>query len=484
VAQLDGSNMLDASKPGTPDWWLRRLEKKLRDRQKGLRRLDDYYDGRHRLLFSSEKFRNAFGGLFDDFADNWCPIVVDAVEDRLHVEGFRFGDEQADRDAWRIWQANALDDESHLGQQAAILKAEAALIVWNNPRDERTPKITVEDPAQVVVEMVPGTRRERAAALKVWLDDWTGHEMATLYLPDGLYKYEGSVTAGAMSSGLVLPAGVGTFSSWRPREVAGEPWPLPNPLRVVPVVPLRNRERLLQPGRSEIANVIPLQDGVNKLIADMLVASEFVAWPQRWATGLEVPRDEKTGQPVEAFNVAFDRLMWAKKSEARFGNFDAADLQNFVVGVEMLVQHIASQSATPPHYFYLKGDFPSGESILSAESSLTAKAGRKARSFGESYEEVERLAFAVLDDPRSGFVGAETIWRDFERRVESVVADAATKRQSLGVPWAQLMEDLGYSPTQVERMRVERTRDMVEQAAFAPPTAIALPGPLALPAGS
>jgi hypothetical protein len=46
--------------------------------------------------------------------------------------------------------------------------------------------------------------------------------------------------------------------------------------------------------------MVPLQDGVNKLITDMLVASEFAAFRQRWVTGIEIPRDENNN-PIEPF---------------------------------------------------------------------------------------------------------------------------------------------------------------------------------------
>lgn len=48
-----------------------------------------YYAGNHRLAFSTEKFRNAFGFLFRAYALNMCPSVVNAVADRLQVIGFQ-----------------------------------------------------------------------------------------------------------------------------------------------------------------------------------------------------------------------------------------------------------------------------------------------------------------------------------------------------------------------------------------------------------
>lgn len=68
--------------PGSPEWWLRELDKELDERAGRIEVYDDYYySGRHPLAFASDRFRKTFGGLFREFADNWCELVVDAVAD-------------------------------------------------------------------------------------------------------------------------------------------------------------------------------------------------------------------------------------------------------------------------------------------------------------------------------------------------------------------------------------------------------------------
>jgi hypothetical protein len=435
---------------GSPLWWLDRLLKKLQKRRAEISVYDDYYEGRHPLAFASEKFLKAFGGLFESFADNWCDLVVDAVEERLNVTGFRVeADAKGDDAAWRIWQANNLDADSQMGITEALVNGLAAAIVWAGP-DDQTPSITMEHPREVIVETAPGNRRQRLAALKWWTDDREGIDYATVYLPDAIYKFRTRTRAEKRGMGAGLNAGT---AKWVQRDVAGEPWPLPNPLKVVTVVPIANRPRLLVPGVSEIKRVIPIQDAVNKLVSDMLVTSEFSAFKQRWATGMDIPVDPETNQPIEPFRAAVDRLFIAEDPNSKFGEFQASDLSNFVQAIELVVQHIASQTRTPPHYFYLRGQFPSGESIKSAETGLVAKARRKMRTIGEDLEEIIRLAFAVIDDPKADEPGLETIWADPESRTEAEHVDATIKKRALKVPLLQLWEDVGYSPQQIERFK-------------------------------
>jgi len=450
--------------PTTPLEWMARLEKQLNTDQKALCIYDDYYEGRHPLTFATPKFRDAFGYAFREFADNWCDLVVDATEERLNVEGFRLGSQpEGDKKAWAIWQANQLDAESQLAHTEALITGRCFALVWAG--DDGSPAITIESPTEMVLATAAGNRRVRLAAMKRWLDD-SGYIFGTLYLPDALYKFQSKSKLKGNRLSTVTP------TRWVERE--GVDFEITNPLGVVSVVPLVNRPRLMGAGVSEIAKVIPIQNAINKLVMDMVVASEFGAAPQRWATGLEVPKDPVTGQPVEMFKTMLDRIWSVSNENTKFGEFGATDLSNFVKGIELLVQHIASQTRTPPHYFYLSGQFPSGESIKSAETGLVAKTRRKMRHFGEAWEEVIRLALAVDGDKRrSKILDTETIWRDPESRSEAQHMDAVIKTKLLGVPDEILWEKAGFSPQEIQRMK-----DIITTAAAMAPESF---GPDGLP---
>jgi hypothetical protein len=474
--------------PPQPDYdplvWVGRLAEALERRRGPMAQYAAYYDGNQATRFTSENWRRAFGGRFHTFSDNWCQLVVDAVEERLNIEGFRFGDDAGDSDAWEMWQRNGLDADSQLAHVASLTMGVSFVSVWVGA--DGLPEIDVESPEQTIVAYVPGSRRKRAAALKMWAggDDLV---YANLYMADYIWKWQAKAPGGRSG-----PPGAG----WLAREVRGELWPLPNPLGVVPVVPLVNRPRIIPhpvgrhatEGASEIASVVPVQDAINVILENMMVASEFGAFRQRWVTGMDIPRDPETGQAVEPFRAAVDRLWMAENPEVKFGEFGQTDLAGYVKEVEMLVQHIASQTRTPPHYFYLSGQFPSGESIKSAETGLVAKATRKMRFFGEPWEEVMRLAFAIAGDARSTYTMAETIWADPESRSESAHIDALVKmRQGLGIPAAALYERAGFSPQEIARFPAERAEDafLGDLAAFAnnggPFANTGQPGPPALP---
>ena len=465
---------------GSAEWWLGRLLARLEARRFDLDTFEAYYDGHQPLAFASQKFRDAFGSRFREFSSNFMSLVVDAPCERLEVQGFRFADAEGDADIWRrVWQENDLDAGSQLAHTEALMKGVAYAIV--EPSGDGVPLVTIEDPLDCGGEVAPKDRRERVAALKRWVDD-DGHLVAYVHLPDAVFKYR-SLGKAAPVVTPDLPTGELALENagvqWTRLEVDGEEWPLPNPLGVVPVVPLPNRPRLSGrswsvtgvqvrlDGRSEIAAVMSNQDAINKYRVDALVSSEFAAFRQRWAIGIDIPLDPETGRPIEPFKPAVDRL-WTfprpdpedpNQSFPQVGEFAATDLLPYKLMIETEVGHISSISRIPYHFFLGQPQAipPSGESLKSSEAGLVRKVGRIALHLGEGWEEVMRLCLLAMGDPRGSIRSAETIWQDPETQNEAVRTDAVLKQFQAGViDLESAQEQLGYSPEQVRQMRERR----------------------------
>lgn len=434
---------------GTSPWWIDRLSKILDNRAAPMRKYEEYYRGKHPLLYAGSKYRAAFGNLFSGFADNFCGLVVNAVEERLDVEGFRMGSDEsmeADKDAWSIWQSNNMDARSQVAHVEALVKGETSVLVWADPDDSEQVQMTVQDALQMAIGYDRATG-QRLAALKRFVQD-DGTTWFTLYLPDTIEKYQ-TLPKGASNAMLKF----GRYALMQ-RKTKGENWPLRNPLGIVPVVPLVNLPHFDGTGESEIASVLPLQNALNKLFLDMLVAAEYAAFRQRWAVGLELEIDPDTGKAVEPFRAEAGRLWTAEDAGTKFGDFEVTDLGNYVKAIETTIQHIATITSTPPHYLLgSSGSFPSGESLEATETGLVAKAKRKQRFLGEGWEEVIRLAFLILDDPKGKITDSETLWRDPESRDEAAHIDALVKLGSLGVPEEMLWEMAGLTPQQIERAK-------------------------------
>jgi hypothetical protein len=431
--------------PLSPEWWLRRLYKRLVDRRAEIQFFDDYYTGNHPLPWLAPQARTEFKRIVQMTRSNYMGLVCDATAERTSVEGFRFGDDAtADKDAWRIWQANNLDSDSDMAWLEALIGGVSYFHVAPNPKDRAAPFIWVEHASQAIVEHVPGTnRRERAAGLKVWDDDWTQQIHAVLQLPGGIYKFKAPRPRGG---------GVSSKMQWTERDVQGEQpnGQRKNPLRVVSLVEIPNNPRLLTGGVSELYDLTDIQDRVNKTLFDRMQTQEFGVDPQKWAKAF--PDEDDDGNP-NVVEFGRNRMITTNVAETAFGNFAVAPLDPYNLAKREDVKDIASRSRTPAQYLLGEMSNVNGETLKASESGLISKVKQRCRGYGEAAEEAIRIARAAAGLPGGSGAQVETIWTDPQYRTDAERTDAAIKRfQSNVVPLRQTREDLGYSQTQIERM--------------------------------
>lgn len=450
--------------PELPDevvTWVQRLVPRLETQRDDAERLWRWYDGKHPLPEAPRRILAKFERLATMARLNMCELVVNAPAERLKVNGIDVGGvEELSTQAWEWWKRNRLSRDSRALYDEALVAGRAFVMVW--PDGPQAPRMTVEHSREMTAAYAPGSDR-LTAALKVFADEWdTDRHFVTLYLPGAVWKFTAA----------------GSRDGWSRREDSEDPaWPLPNPLGEVPVVPFANRWRVSdRDGSSELsATVLAIQSRMNKTVFDRLTAAEMTAIRQRWATGLEMPTDPDTGQPVhvdtlKAFDWAVDRFWHTPGKDAKFGEFGQTDLAPFINSVEADVQHLAAITRTPPHYLLgQSGAFPSGESLNATETGLVAKVEKIQDPFGESWEEVYRLAFkaARLDVQTQALTVIN--WRDPQKRTEGEHIDALLKKQAIGVPREQLFREMGYNDAQIARFQSERATDALLASAFGAP---------------
>lgn len=451
-------------KPGSPLQWLYHLDAKLELQKPDLVWLEDYYRGFHRTPLSkdpaeSPAMQQLLARMLEQSGSNFMRLVVDAMVQRIRMQGFRLKDDSndhPDQETWEMFQANNLESLSQVGWQVTLTQRRAYYSVWYpQPGDDaRYPVIRIESPLQCIVEHAPGDRRRRVAGLKVWLDEWTGAKHANVFLPDAVHKFRFEARTPTKP-----------YSGW---VVRGES--VPNPLGEVPIVPVVNRPSLLRDpdGWSEIEDLIPIQDRINQTLFNRQVAEHFAAFRQKWATGLEIPTGEN-GKPVDTMSSAINKFWQNEDPQGKFGQFEATDLKNYASPRESDIQDIAVISSTPRHYFTVNGQAPSGDSMKSAETGLVAKILNFEEWAAGSLKEVARLARKVkgLDTP----VDSEVVWADPEYQTLGQLVDAQVKLYSQGVvDRATVLEAIGKKPGAIARIEAkvlqeQMMRDAIEAAA-------------------
>jgi hypothetical protein len=410
---------------------LTELESRLADTQLDL--LDAYYEGQQRL----EQLGLAIPPQLQRFVVvvNWPQIAVDAVEERLDVEGFTWPDrEDADEDLWRIWQANKLDEQAQQAHLDALVYGRSYVCVGTNEADKDTPLITVESPREVVTVRDPRTRATRAA-LRLWKDEKSlENASATLYLPD-------------VTVWLVWDQG-GWAEVDRDQHGLGR----------VPVVPMLNRPRTRRvAGVSEMAPVIPLTDAAARALTNAQVAQETHAVPQRGVLGAsQGDFVDAEGKPLTVWEAYFGAVWTVTNENAKTFQFDASDMSNFERMVNLYARLVSGVAGIPPNYLGLAADdASSADAIRSREARLVKRCERKQTVFSGAWEQVMSLAIRLRDgvwNPDADLL--VTDWRNPATPTRAQQADAAVKLvQADVIPREAAWEDLGYGPARRAKLR-------------------------------
>jgi hypothetical protein len=392
--------------------WLKRLischDKELPE----LNNLNDHFEGNMPLKYLHPELLAELDNRLEQVVINWPELVVDCLDERLDVQGFRVsGQAKPDAGLEDIWQYNDLDEWSQQGHVEALVMKRSFEIVGANDNPDEPPIITVESPLEVHAEFDPRTR-EVAAAVKRWEEeDFDGRKIkhATLYLPNktSWWLYDGG-------KWVIDP-------DYAPDE---------HNLGKVPVTPVVNRPRLRRPGgKSELSAIIPVSNAANKIATDMMVSAEFHAMPRRWALGFG-PEDfqDEQGNKISAWSKVAGKVWATEKTRqdgAEVGQFAESQLSNFHATLNLLAQIVGSLGA------------------------LTPQTGRWR-------EELRRL---------------ETLWRDASTPTVAQTADAAVKKyQAQIVPLRQTREDLQYSAEQITLMEAEDAKkaEQDQAAIFGP----------------
>lgn len=459
----------------TSEQWLDFLEQRLSSRRPSVVQTEDYYLGKHPLTFATAKFREAFGDLFSAFADNMMQLVVDVPVSRLGVVGFDYGDESVNTAAWKRWQQFNMSARAKMAHTEAGKAGVGYVLVDTNGN------MTVEHALNCIVELDPADPLNRLAGLKKW-ESFDGYAYATLYLPDRVYKYRRKMQKPVPGAPLTPRVPVPT-DGW---ESIGD---IANPFGVVPLIPMENNPSLTVGGIADLLVAMPIQNAINKLCTDMIVASEFQAFKQRVITGVETPRFPEghplAGELIPDADViaSMSRAWFVESPDARAFELGGVDLSNYVTGVDMFVAHLATKTQIPPQYFLTGGAMLaniSAEAMAVIESGFVSKIEGKQESFGPAWSEAVRLSLS-RDGQKVDPAPGATKWRPASPPAIAQLADAMVKYASVGVPYEWIWRQIGATPEEVIDWRKQLNS---RTAPLAPaPTPPAGQDPAARPSG-
>lgn len=399
---------------------------------------DAYYHGQQRLAALGMAVPPQMEKL--STVVNWPRLVVDSLDERLDIEGFRYpGEATGDHTLWRWWRANQMDVSAQIAHTEALVFGRSFAVVGTPRFAGDAPVITVESARDMMVDIDPVGRFVRAG-LKVWADG--KQQRATLWLP-----------------GLTVVFAQDVANSWHVADIEQTAH------EFVPIVPLFNRPATeADDGESEMGDIMPLTDAVCRTLTTMQAAGELSAVPQRYVFGAS-PEDfmDSDGRAMPKWEAYMGRIWTMANPDGKAGSFPAADLRNFTEAVNSYAHIVASLSGLPPHYVGFTADNPaSADAIRSSEARLVKRAERRQRGFGNSWATVMRMALVLAGESLpSGLDELETVWRDPATPTFASKADAVVKLVQAGIyPKAYGPEALGLS--EVQQARIAKLREQEE----------------------
>jgi len=417
----------------TVEDWRKRLTERLVRQKLIVESLEAWYEGSHPLPAASATNSDLYRRFQKMAQANYVGQVVNAVSSRMSIEGIRVAnDPAADEDAWAMWQESQMDAAQTMLLTTALADGLAYLSVWPSEETASGILIAPEHPAEVAHELMPGSLRKLAAAIKIYPDEIAGDWVTTLWLPEGVYEWRSE----------------GDWAMWANWTSTDS---YENPYGEVPIRPLLNKPTLRGGWSSEMSDGIPIQRRINQTLLNLMVAEEAVAFPQRWATGLELQKDAE-GNAVRPYRSGADSLWVAEDETVKFGEFGESKFEGYLAVISTDVETMAAVTSTPMFAMSAKLSVPpSAEALTAMESSLVKKVEARQRVFGEAVESTIRMGFKMKGDSRANATSAEVIWADPSIKSDAVVADWVTKAASVGVPQEALWEKLGASPQEISR---------------------------------
>lgn len=415
----------------------------------------DYYDGRHQLRFATAKFQQDYGQLVLSLRENLCPAVVAGFTDDLAIRSWG--------DSVNLDTATEQGLARLVGQwtQEAWKSGDGYVLVWPNRLGVSVPHLQTAETG--IPEVDPDDPALLRQYVKHWIDKRTGHGRAMLVYPDHAERYitrdrlrdEGNVAA--------VPAEFPTDPmAWAEYTTDGDPAIVPHGYGSVPVcwLPL-DATNAGDYGRSILTDVVPLQDALNKSLADMVVAGEDYSEPL-WA--LLKFRSEDRNKPANPFiptpplplppgvppaagpetvpvvsgpagQPRFDRRrqhMFVTSAEGPLTQLDPPDLEVMGKTQDRYALKVARVVGLPSFYLtQTSGDVPSGESLRIL---ATRRTGRLRRFQNTSLPVLRGLGQLL------GMENPDPVWEPVVMVDELEKWQIAQQQHDLGLDVADVLE--------------------------------------------
>jgi hypothetical protein len=201
-----------------------------------------------------------------------------------------------------------------------------------------------------------------------------------------------------------------------------------------------------------------MQRTLNSVNFDRLLASRFGAHPQKVITGW-------SGTATDVLRASARRVWAFEDPDVSVNSFPPAGLDQYNSVLDEIMNHIAMAAQISPAQVTGKMVNLSAEALAASEANQQRKLTAKRDSFGESWEQVFRLAGEIEGDTETAIdTGSEVQWRDTEARAFGAIVDGITKLAAAGIPIDELVDIVpGVTQQKVQSIKDSLRRNQANQ---------------------
>lgn len=496
----DGGEDTEATTSGLdPQIWLDLEEalESLHDAMPGYDKAEAYYEGTVKEKFLNKAIQSLLTGSSSDFNVNLAGRVVDAVQDRMEIAAVTaepVGDDEdeeepaeeetsnvvttasgfspetaeaeemseeeklLDEAVSKIWRDNEMDIEAPEIHQKMLEYGDAYLFVGLcDDEDEDGEKVDLffNSPKNVRILYEDENPRKKRLTIKRWeVGPKTNKRIRlNLYYNDGTYKF--------ISKGATDKTGAADFQVFTD-DSTDENGYVPNESNEIPFFHFRTARPY---GRPEHRKAYGCQDALTKIITNMMATTDFAAFPQRWAlqesgttTDDDLDWDEGDGgatadtknpSDLQSQLISGPGRIWPLRNIKAVGQFQAADVTQFLQPLDKFTGLMAAVTATPVSYFLVTigavATAISGESQRKGESPFLSKVNARQLSAEASWQDAVGYGLRLLGLEAE----VKVRWAPMQIVSGKEGWEGVLAQQKAGVPVRQTLLEAGYTEAEV-----------------------------------
>ncbi len=473
----------------------------LHDALPGYEKAEAYYEGTVKEKFLNKAVQALLTGSDTDFNVNLAGRVVDAVQDRMEIaavtaepvddgeeddtsdednnlagadevnltpgaSGFMpLGVEQPkvpemseeekvlDGAVSKIWRDNEMDIEAPEIHQKMLEYGDAYLFVGlcDDEEDKDRVDLFFNSPKNVRILYEDENPRKKRLTIKRWEIGPKANKRIrlNLYYKDGTYKF--------LSKGATDRSGAADFQVFVD-DSTDENGYLVNETGEIPFFHFRTSRPY---GTPEHKKAYGAQDALTKIITNMMSTSDFAAFPQRWALQddgtttdddldwSETDADTKKPTDLQSQLISGPGRIWPLRNMKAVGQFNAADVSQFLQPLNTFTGLMAAVTATPVSYFLVTigatSTAISGESQRKGESPFISKVNARQLSAEATWQDAVGYGLRLID------IEAEVKVRWAPTQIVSGKEgwEGVQAQQKAGVPVRQTLLEAGYTEAEV-----------------------------------